>query len=158
MRQSFLLATIYILPLLMVLGTSKQGHASEVMPNHDAPAVQAAHDLLHRVLPEHVDQFTFQQIPQADGHDVFELESLADGRILIRGNNAVSMASGLNWYLKHYAKCQITWRSQQLNLPSPLPKISSKVQIISPHKFRYYFNYCAFSYTMAYWTGTIGSG
>ena len=151
MRQSFLLATIYILPLLMVLGTSKQGHASEVMPNHDAPAVQAAHDLLHRVLPEHVDQFTFQQIPQADGHDVFELESLADGRILIRGNNAVSMASGLNWYLKHYAKCQITWRSQQLNLPSPLPKISSKVQIISPHKFRYYFNYCAFSYTMAYW-------
>ncbi len=82
---------------------------------------------------------------------MFELESVGNGRILIRGNNGVSMASGLNWYLKHCAHCQVTWRSRQLDLPDPLPSVPEKIRIVSPHKYRYYFNYCSFSYTMAYW-------
>ncbi len=117
----------------------------------DDSATQAAEGLLQRLLPERVESFEFEAIPSADGRDVFELENLADGRILIRGNNGVSMASGLNWYLKHCAACQVTWRSQQLDLPDPLPVVPESTRIVSPHKYRYYFNYCSFSYTMAYW-------
>jgi alpha-N-acetylglucosaminidase len=32
-----------------------------------------------------------------------------------------------------------------------LPEIPEKVRVVSPHKYRYFFNYCAFSYTMAFW-------
>ena len=128
-----------------------QARAADVEPPLDDSATQAAQGLLKRLLPERAESFVFEPIPQADGLDVFELESLADGRILIGGNNGVSMASGLAWYLKHYANCQVTWRSQQLNLPDPLPGVPEKTRIVSPHKYRYYFNYCSFSYTTAYW-------
>lgn len=79
-----------------------------------------------------------------------------DGKVVVRGNNGVSMASGLNWYLKHVCNCQVTWRSRQLNLPEQLPPVTvdgkpMKIRKVSPHKYRYYFNYCCFSYTLAYW-------
>ncbi len=114
-------------------------------------ATRAVEALCQRLLPRRAESFVFKSIPRANGQDVFALESLSNGRVLIRGNNGVAMASGLNWYLKHYAHCQITWRSRQLNLPDPLPVVPEKVRIVSPHKYRYYFNYCSFSYTMAYW-------
>ena len=125
--------------------------AADTTTSPDDSAIQAVEGLLQRLLPERAESFVFQLIPRANGQDVFELESLASGQILIRGNNGVSMASGLNWYLKHFANCQVTWRSRQLDLPNPLPGLPEKVQIVSPHKYRYYFNYCSFSYTMAYW-------
>jgi alpha-N-acetylglucosaminidase len=67
--------------------------------------------------------------------DVFELQTVGD-RLLVRGNNGVSMASGLNWYLKHYLNCQISYHSSQLNIPAILPEIAEKVRIVSPHIFR----------------------
>ena len=114
----------------------------------DYPA--AARGLVERVLPGAAGEFVFEVIPSADGKDVFELESV-DGSLVVRGNNAVAMASGVNWYLKHVCDCQITWRSRQLDLPRPLPVVPEKVRVVSPHRYRYYFNYCCFSYTLAFW-------
>ena len=128
-----------------------RAHTADVTTSPDASATQAVEGLLQRLLPQRAESFVFQPIPRANGRDVFELEGLAQGRILIRGNNGVSMASGLNWYLKHFANCQVTWRSRQLDLPEPLPVLPEKIRIVSPHRYRYYFNYCSFSYTMAYW-------
>ena len=116
----------------------------------ETPFVTAAESLLKRVVPELARKVRFEEILAEDGLDVFELQS--DNNVLvIRGNNGISMASGLNWYLKHYCNCQITHRTRQLNLPGNLPIIAEKVRIISPHQYRYYFNYCCFSYTLAFW-------
>jgi len=120
-------------------------------------AVDAANGLLQRRLPEHANHFVFEYMPPVvdsdtqKPQDVFEIKSHADGKIVIRGNNGISLASGLHWYLKHYANCHITWRSQQMTLPETLPQVSDTVRIVTPYEYRYYFNYCAFSYTMAYW-------
>jgi alpha-N-acetylglucosaminidase len=112
--------------------------------------VAAADGLLARTVPALVGKVVFTEIPAEDGKDVFELQT-KDEKLIVAGNNGVSMASGLNWYLKHYCNCQITYRTQQLNLPDKLPPIPEKVRIVSPHQYRYYFNYCCFSYTLAFW-------
>ena len=67
----------------------------------EANAPQAARALVQRLLPQHADRFEFEPLPPADGHDVFEFES-REGRIVIRGNTGVSLATGLNWYLNRY--------------------------------------------------------
>jgi alpha-N-acetylglucosaminidase len=114
-------------------------------------AVQAVDGLVARRVPELKTKVQFEQIANAENNaDVFELQT-RNGKLTIRGNNGVSMASGLNWYLKHYCNCQITLRSEQLNIPQILPEIKETVRIVSPHQYRYYFNYCCFSYTLAFW-------
>ena len=62
---------------------------------------EATRALIGRVLPEHAGQFVLESIPAENGQDVFEIET-RDGKVVIRGNNGVSRAMGLNWYLKHY--------------------------------------------------------
>ncbi|MBN1910972.1 MAG: alpha-N-acetylglucosaminidase C-terminal domain-containing protein [Pirellulales bacterium] len=123
--------------------------AGNVEPKSPSPA-EAARGLLKRVLPDHVDHFVFEPISNENGSDVFEIESVGQ-RITVRGNNGVAMASGLNWYLKHYCHCHLSFCGDQLDLPDPLPTVEKKVRRVSPHKYRYFFNYCAFSYTMAWW-------
>ncbi|MCP5106540.1 MAG: alpha-N-acetylglucosaminidase [bacterium] len=111
---------------------------------------RAAQDLLKRLIPRHTQHFVFKAIPADNGKDVFEVQSRG-GKILIMGNNGVSMASGLNWYLKNLCRCHISLNCSRLDLPEPLPGVKGKVRIISPFKYRNFFNYCTFGYTMAWW-------
>ena len=106
--------------------------------------------LIARVLPQHQDKFSLQTIDRDPAGDVFELESLG-GKIVVRGNNGVAQASGLNWYLKHYCHAHLSWCGDQLHLPDPLPAIPEKIRQVSPFRYRYCFNYCAFSYSLAWW-------
>ena len=109
------------------------------------------YDLIHRLLPKKIaNQFEISFISKVDDKDVFEIESV-DEKIVLRGNNGVSIASALNFYLKNYAHCQITWNGTNLDMPNPLPKVLNKVQRKSPYKYRYYLNYCTFNYTMSWW-------
>jgi len=66
------------------------------------PGQSAVDSLAKRLLGEQGSTFTFEQIPADNGMDVFEIESKGD-KIIIRGNNAISQATGLNWYLKYYS-------------------------------------------------------
>jgi len=45
----------------------------------------------------------------------------------------------------------VSWCGDQLKLPHPLPAVPAKVRRPSPFRYRYCFNYCAFSYTLAFW-------
>lgn len=109
----------------------------------------AADRLSHRVLGDRASEFSFEQISAENGTDVFEFEC-AEGQCVVRGSSGVAMASGLNQYLKTYCLASVSWCGDQLDLPKPLPP-ASKTRQITPYKHRYYFNYCTFSYTMAWW-------
>jgi alpha-N-acetylglucosaminidase len=112
---------------------------------------QAAQALIARVVPDVANQFVAETIPPDNGRDVFEVESRGD-KIVLRGNDAVSIASALNWYLENECRCEISWNSgDQLKLPKSLPPVPSKVHITSPHQFRYAYNFCTYGYTMAWW-------
>jgi alpha-N-acetylglucosaminidase len=124
-----------------------------------APAARA---LLLRLLPQYAGRFTFETIPSAEGQDVFEIES-RDNTIVIRGNNGVALAMGLNWYLKHY--CHISWsdslvgagpracpgQPQGVAPPDPLPAVTPKVRQVCWAKHRYFLNYCCFGYSLPWW-------
>jgi alpha-N-acetylglucosaminidase len=138
----------YVLTILAA-GCASALMAAEAQPATHSPE-QVARELLLRVLPDCADRFVFQTIPDQDGLDVFEIEG-GEGKIHVRGNSGVAIASGLNWYLKHYCQCQLSLCGDQLELPDPLPPVPQKVRLASPYRYRYFFNYCAFSYTMAWW-------
>jgi alpha-N-acetylglucosaminidase len=105
--------------------------------------------ILQRWLPDHAERFVFETIGAEDGYDVFEIES-AGGQVLLRGSTGVAQASALNWFLKYACQCQIAWDSVQLRLPDPLPQVA-RLRKVTPYRHRYYFNYCTFSYSLAFW-------
>lgn len=109
---------------------------------------KSAKDLAERIIPNHSQNFIFQEIESDGGKDVFEIESL-DGKIIVRGNSANSMAVGLNHYLKYYCKTTVSWYADDpVEMPRVLPKVDSKVRIKSRMDKRFFLNYCTFGYTM----------
>jgi alpha-N-acetylglucosaminidase len=103
------------------------------------------------MVPTLAAELEFELIPAAEGNDVFELESRG-GKIVLRGNNGVSLASALNRYLEEFAHCNISWNcGDQLALPNPAPAVPQKIRVVSPHQFRFAYNYCTHGYTMAWW-------
>lgn len=113
----------------------------------DAAAAAAA--LAARVLGDRSGEITFQSIPRDNGQDVFAVEA-SGGKARVSGSSAVAMASGLNCYLKQCCHADISWGGDQLALPNPLPD-SPRIRHVSPFTHRYCFNYCTFSYSMAFW-------
>ena len=111
---------------------------------------QAAGGVLLRLLGDRAAAFVLETIPQDRGRDVFEIESV-EGKIVVRGSDGVAIASGANWYLRHYCHCQESFCGDQLELPAQLPLPHGKIRRTSPYKYRYCFNFCAFSYTLAWW-------
>ena len=113
-------------------------------------SVKAAKGIAKRILPSHAEGFTFEEIAQDNGNDVFEIESGKD-KIIISGNNGISMAMGLNWYLKEYCNCSVSLRGNNLNLPDKLPEIDGVIKKVSWAEHRYFLNYCSFGYSMPWW-------
>ena len=119
-------------------------------PARGASPEEAASKLVERLLPGRSQQFVFQAIPSQCGHDVFELES-RDGKVAVRGNSALSMAFGLNWYLKYHGHCNVSINGRQLNLPNPLPLVEKRFRLTSWARSRYLLNYCTFGYVKPWW-------
>ena len=106
-------------------------------------------DLLERIDPGASKKFVIQLQKNAD-KDFFELEQKGD-KVVVRGNTYVNIATGLNWYLKYYAGIQLTWNDMQADLPEALPKVPHPERHETNLGLRYDFNYCTYSYTMAFW-------
>lgn len=106
------------------------------------------HDLLERIDPGASKKFIIQV--KKGSSDFFELDQKGD-KVVIRGNNYVNIATGLNWYLKYYAGIHLSWNGMTAKLPESLPKVSTPVRKETNLSLRYDFNYCTYSYTMAFW-------
>jgi hypothetical protein len=86
-----------------------------------------------------------------NGLDAFELEYI-DGKVVIRGRNGVSMASGFNYYLKNYARVNYNpLFAGNTDMPEVLPAFNGKITKRTNYDKRYALNFCTFSYTMAFW-------
>jgi len=114
------------------------------------PDVPAAEALLRRVIPERAGEFAVEGVPAEEGLDVFEIEG-ADGRVTLRGSSGVAVGMALREYLARWCNASLSLWGSQLDLPRPLPEVSPKVRVVVPFRDRYAFNYCCFSYSMAWW-------
>ena len=95
-------------------------------------------------------EFVFSLSEENSEKDFFELRS-EKGKIVISGNNYVSIANGLNWYLKYFCNCSLSFCENQLKLPKKLPKIEKPFRQNALLNNNFYMNYCTFSYTASFW-------
>lgn len=107
-----------------------------------------ADDLIERVVPGASRHF--KTVLQPSERDFFEL-SQQGKRVCIKGNTWVNIASGLNWYLKYYAGIHLTWNNMKVKAPATWPTVPKVERRETDLTWRYNFNYCTFSYSMAFW-------
>ncbi|MBQ9355684.1 MAG: alpha-N-acetylglucosaminidase [Prevotella sp.] len=87
---------------------------------------------------------------KAAPRDYFELDQQGS-RVVVRGNTWVNIGVGVNWYLKYYAGIHLTWNQMKARLPQVLPPVTQRERHETDLSLRYAFNYCTFSYSMAFW-------
>ena len=122
--------------ILLIVGLSVQLSANPI------------NGLLERIDKGASKKFVIEFKKGAD--DFFELDQKGT-KVVVRGNNYVNIATGINWYLKYYAGIQLSWNGMQAKLPQVLPPVSRKERHETSLSLRYDFNYCTYSYTMAFW-------
>ena len=108
--------------------------------------------LVNRVCgPDAAPHFVFVLDEQwNEGKEGFQLS--ADGnKVRVTANTLSAMTAGLNWYLNHDARVNITWNNLRQR-PKAYPAPSDGSIHTANTKYRYYLNYCTFSYSMAFWT------
>lgn len=151
LRTSLLLALAFA-PLVRAAEPVTSAIPIAATPIPHAEPKAAAEALLRRVVRDRAGEFVVEMIPAAEGgNNVFEVASRPDGRIVLRGDTGVSVASALNHYLKHTADCHLSWCGDRLALPAKLPAVATPVRQVTPHRHRVMFNYCTLSYTCSFW-------
>lgn len=79
--------------------------------------------------------------------------SSSNGKPFIKGSSVLAVTTGLNWYLNHTAHINLSWNNlttDLVNAALPLPTKDETHKCTAP--YRYYLNYCTFSYSMSTWT------
>ena len=106
--------------------------------------------MLDRIDPGASRKFATEVKADPSGDDYFEI-SQKGNRVLVTGNNYVSIATGINWYLKNVLRIHLSWNGMTAELPDRLPQMAKPVRKSTSMKLRYNFNYCTYSYTMPFW-------
>ena len=152
MRRYILLVSAIVLLVFASVGSrgATDTPTPAGSPGASAFKAEVPRGLLRRLLPGRADAFVLEWIPADQGRDVFELDSRG-GKIVLRGNNGVAIASALNWYLKYYCHCHVSLKARQLNLPSPLPLVQPAIRHVSRDRYRYFLNYCCFGYSLPWY-------
>ncbi|NDV83669.1 alpha-N-acetylglucosaminidase [Bacteroides sp. 51] len=111
-----------------------------------------ANDLLNRIGGNGTsDRFIIAIEPVANGNEYFTIDS-ENRKPKIIGDSYLSVATGIHWYLKYHAGILLTWNNLTTDLTTvnlPLPDHKEVYQ--TSLSYRYYLNYCTYSYSMAFW-------
>ncbi len=85
------------------------------------------------------------------GREAFVI-SARGGRPLVAGSTLSAATAGLGWYLSHHALRPVSWQRPRLSLsPADLPAPPGEERHEADVPLRYCLNYCAHSYSMAFW-------
>ena len=132
-----------LLPLVLLLG-------------YLTASANPINGLLERIDKGASKKFKTELIETNSKTDFFELDQ-SKGKVIVRGNSYVSIATGINWYLKYYANKHLTWNNMTTELPDKLPAVKQKQRHETSHQVRYYLNYCTFSYSRHSGIGNAGN-
>ena len=118
----------------------------------DADVFETVEGLITRILgEEYIDWFSFELAENESGKDFYEISNDADGKIHIKGNEGLSITSGLNHYLKYYCNVHVSQQTSQVTMPDAIVPVDKVITKESPYEVRYAYNYCTLSYTMPFW-------
>lgn len=105
-------------------------------------------EMLERIDPGASKRIDIELVPSSEAF--FEIDA-RNGKPVVRGDNPVHAAVGLNWYLKYYCGIHLSWNGMTASLPEELPLPARPERHTADVDFVYDFNYCTFSYSMAFW-------
>ena len=146
--HSILRGTQFLLAGAILVTAPASSAAAQSSTSHPVD-LRAAAALVARVVPGHPGGFRLAAIPDSAGLDVFEVAE-EGGRVVLRGSSGVALASALNWYLEQVAGVNVSLPLKPIRLAT-LPPVPKPVRVTTPYRLRYFFNYCTFSYSMAWW-------
>ena len=120
-------------------------------PVTDEDIYEDVKGIIGRAIGEsYVEQFDLR-LDRRLREDYFSVASLKD-KIVLTSNSGVGLASAFNHYLKEICNCHISRYGNQVKLPKTLPSVNGKIDRTTTFKYRYAYNYCTHSYSMAFWT------
>ena len=111
--------------------------------------------LLERQFPEIKDRFKFTT--EESNENFFEISTEGSDplktKITIKGNNKLSISSGLGYYLRYHALSQMSWTGDSLKniKDKKLPPLKEPIKKISKLQYSYYMNTCTHSYSASWW-------
>ncbi|MES2124077.1 MAG: alpha-N-acetylglucosaminidase [Gemmatimonadota bacterium] len=138
---------MHLISLLLAIGQFTAAPAGSLPRPVDLAAARA---LVARVVPGHAGEFVVEAIASSEGLDAFEVAQRG-AKVVLRGSSGVAIASALNWYLENVAGTNVSLPLTPISLKGALPRVPKPVHISTPYAIRYFFNYCTFSYSMAWW-------
>ena len=108
---------VKMLALLLAAAPALAAASAAVVNEHPDDPVQAATELLQRILPGASGLFELELLPaQPDGVAAMQIGS-KDGKVHLLGTGGVELASALNWYLNDYANTTFDWSNYEVVLP-----------------------------------------
>ncbi len=121
---------------------------NKIMEKKQGDKLETCKKLLNRIIPNRKENFEISLTELSN--DSFRISS-KNGKILLEGNSPVSVASALNWYLKYYSKEHLSWCGNQLSQITQEIEIEKVIEKTAQFNYRYYLNFCTYSYTMPWW-------
>lgn len=115
---------------------------------------QSVKDLLDRIggtgTSDRIETTVDDGYKSATGAEMFQI-STKNGKPWVKGTTLSAVTTGLGWYLNHTANVNLAWNCPTTTLGNlPLPQAPE--EHTTSADYRYYLNYCTFSYSMSTWT------
>lgn len=122
-------------------------------------SVDAVYGLIERVANKKYAESIALKLTEDDGFDSYEVES-ENGKIIITASAVNGLTAGFNAYLKEVCSYSVGALSTSGALPDEPPEVKEKISRKSKFLYRYFYNFCTFSYTYAFdswneWEKTI---
>lgn len=119
-------------------------------PITDDEILEDVKGIIGRTIGEkYIEQFDLR-LDRRLKEEYFSVASLR-GKILLTSNSGLGLASAFNCYLKEVCNCHVSRFGKQVDLPHNLPQVNGKIDRKTECKYRYAYNYCTHSYSMAFW-------
>ncbi len=113
--------------------------------------VAEVYGIIERIVgKKYKEWFALELCDATSKYDFYEISD-CNGKIKIKGNSGVSLASGINFYLKYFCKVNISQVGSRVSMPEAPVIIKKPIHRETKAKIRYAYNYCTLSYTMAFW-------
>ena len=139
-----------VVAFLLIVGMANTKATAQIVENP-----QGVCDLLNRIGGEGTAERIVTIVDPTVGSSIREafVVTSKDGKPCVKGSNLSALTTGINWYLNHYAHVNLAWNNLTTNLAQrELPVPTKQEKHSTATSYRYYLNYCTFSYSMSTWT------
>ena len=122
-------------------------------PITEAEVIENVYGIIDRIVgSQYRDWFTFELVNDPTRtKDWYSVEFDQDtNKVVIKGNEGLSLSSGLNYYWKNYCNVAVSEQSLNGKMPEQIVPVLEKVTKENQVEVRYAFNYCTLNYTFSY--------